>query len=82
MFLEVTFSDVPEGTYRVFVSTNLDNDGTLCEAGEICEYSPSLRGYERFFLLKENTTLQAVNTQIVPRFSTLSVSRSVGDIED
>lgn len=36
-----SFQDVDAGSYRLVYGTDLDNDGTLCDAGEVCGVFPS-----------------------------------------
>lgn len=36
------FSDVPNGEYRIFGGTDMDNDGFICDEGEACGAYPTL----------------------------------------
>jgi serine protease len=38
---DVDLEDLPPGTYYLMVSTDIDNDNTVCDEGELCEFYPN-----------------------------------------
>ena len=41
--------DVPQGNYYILTSTDIDDDNTVCDYAELCEYYPPLRDTEEYF---------------------------------
>jgi len=52
----LTFSSVPTGEYQLFIGSDMDNDGFICDAGEACGAYPTLN-------LTENLSVTA-STQV------------------
>ena len=41
--------DVPLGNYYILTSTDIDDDNTVCDYAELCEYYPPLNNTEEYF---------------------------------
>jgi hypothetical protein len=52
----LTFNSVPTGEYQLFIGSDMDNDGFICDAGEACGAYPTLN-------LTENLSVTA-DTQV------------------
>ena len=58
--LSFVANDIVDGDYYFIVSTNNDNDGYLCDYGELCEYYPEYGSSPRFFNVDGSDTDGAV----------------------
>ena len=46
-------SDIEAGDYYIYVSTDIDNNGWICELGEICASYPSFSSTDDYFSLTD-----------------------------
>ena len=58
-------------------STDLDNNSIGCDAGEICNWSPTVLGNSRFLSLDENITVPRVEAFVIPQLNALSTQSKV-----
>ena len=58
--LSFVANDIVDGEYYFIVSTNNDNDGYICDYGELCEYYPEYGSSPRFFTVDGSDTDGAI----------------------
>ena len=58
-------NDVAAGDYYILTSTDIDNDNTICEYGELCEYYPRLSETATYFTVSD-TNLTDYNIFVTP----------------
>jgi serine protease len=49
-----TATDVAPGNYYILTSTDIDNDNTVCDYGELCEYYPKLGETTYYFTVSDS----------------------------
>jgi serine protease len=61
-----TANDVPPGDYYILTSTDIDDDNTVCDFGELCEYYPRLSDTEQYFTVSDSN-LTGYEIYLYPR---------------
>ena len=49
--LSFVANDIVDGNYYFIISTDVDNDGYVCDFGELCEYYPEYGSNPRYFTI-------------------------------
>ena len=71
-----SFSEVSEGNYVLYLSTEIDGDLYICQYGEICELYPAIGSSDTSFRLDKNITNIVVNVAARKKQSSLSSTGS------
>lgn len=58
--VEWGFSGVPQGDYHLIFSTDINNDGVLCDFGELCDYYQPRKTIEGFQLRSNLTDIKLI----------------------
>ena len=63
-----TTSPVAAGNYYIITSTDIDNDGTICDYGELCEYYPPISGTDTYFTVEEEQSVSGYEIFLKSRY--------------
>jgi serine protease len=66
---DYTFTNVPPGTYNIRSSSDLDNDGVLCELGEACGAYPTLDSTVSADIVVDGATAEIPNLDFETGYS-------------
>ncbi len=62
-----TANDVAPGDYYILTSTDIDDDNTVCDFGELCEYYPRISDTAEYFTVSDSD-LTGYEIYLYPRF--------------
>ena len=71
-----TFEPLLPGEYLIVGGTDLDNDGFVCDSGELCAAFPDVNEIQSVFIGDGNLELGSIRIDTASVFTSLQVSRS------
>ena len=75
--LDFTVTDVETGNYYIYVSTDIDNNGWICEPGEVCEAYPIFSDSNQYFsVTSKDINGGEINLKSQVRYNSFSASAS------
>lgn len=75
----ISFSNVPFGSYFLFVSSDIDNDFSFCDEGEFCQIYPIISSPSQIFVYDRDIDLGLFTMRFPEDLGDIYVTSSLGE---